>query len=177
MTVNAQSAYPSGLRVTNGGSLLIEDSMVSANTISAMGMTSSNSDISVVLSSVPAIWTYSDSLIAADSVDISGGTLTLSGSEERQAYCGISNNRQTSIDLSNCQIDIRNVQYGLHVNAGTINLTNVSRAVFCTGSGALLTSQNPAFHANQVNASDCSIYAQTGSDRQSRGRPCVHDSV
>lgn len=163
-TVNAQSAYPSGLQVTNGGSLLIEDSTVGANTISTTCLTSSNSDISVVLNSVPAAWTYNDSLIAADSVDISGGTLTLAGSEKKPAYNAIFNNGQTSINLSGCQIDIRNVQYGLHVNAGTINLTDVSGAVFCTESGTLLTSQNPAFHANEVNALGCSIYAQTGSD-------------
>lgn len=166
VTVNAQSDYPSGLSVTNSGSLLIEDSTVNTNSISATGITSNNSDISVSLSSVPANWTYSDSLIAADSVNISGGTLTLSGSAERPAYCGIFNNKgsSASIDLRSCRIDIRNVKYGLHVNLGTINLTNIQGAVFCTESGTLLNSHNPAFHANRLNASECSIYAQTGED-------------
>lgn len=164
VTVSAQSAYPSGLLVTNEGSLLIESSTVRASTISAAGLTSRDSDISVVLSSVPESWTYKDSLITAGSVNVSGGTLTLSGSEERPAYQAVSNHKQTSIDLTDCRIDIRNVEYGLHVNAGTINLTNVQGAVFCSDTGTYLYSGNPAFHANSLNASGCSVYAQTGMD-------------
>ena len=164
VTVNTRANYPDGLLVTNSGTLLIENSKVSANTISATGLTSTDSDISVVLDSLPDTWTYSVSLITAHSVDISGGSLTLAGSEENPAYNAISNDNQTSIDLSGCQMDIRNVQYGLSVNAGTINLTDVSGVIFCTESGTLLTSGNAAFHANNVNSSDCSIYAQTGSN-------------
>ncbi|WP_325198988.1 InlB B-repeat-containing protein [Oscillibacter sp.] len=162
VTVNVQSAYPSGLLVTNDGSLLIEDSTVRANTISAKGLTASGSDISVVSDSLPAGWTYAVSLLAADGVDISGGSLTLSGPENDPAYCGVFNNAQTSVDLTDCRIDIRNVENGIHVNAGTINLANVQGTVLCSEPGTSLYSQNPAFHANNVNASGCSIYAQTG---------------
>ncbi len=48
VTVNAQAVFPSGLSVTNGGSLLIESSEVSANTIRATGLTARDSDISVI---------------------------------------------------------------------------------------------------------------------------------
>ena len=167
VAVDAQAVFPSGLSVTNGGSLLIENSEVSANTIRATSLTARDSDISVILRSLPDIWTYAVSLVAADSIDISGGSLTLAGPAEKPAYTAISNNRQTTIDLSGCQIDIRNVEYGLQVIAGTINLTDVSGAAFCTEESIYNTSINnssPAFSANEVNSSGCSIYAQTGSD-------------
>ena len=162
VSVTAQSAYPSGLLVANDGSLLIEDSTVHANTISAKDLTASGSDISVVSDSFPAGWTYAVSLLAADGVNISGGSLTLSGPENDPAYCGVFNNAQTSVDLTDCRIDVRNVENGIHVNAGTINLTNVQGTVLCSDPGTYLYSHNPAFHANNVNASGCSIYAQTG---------------
>lgn len=162
VSVTAQAAYPNGLNVANSGSLLVQNSAVRANTISAAGLTARDSDISVVSDSLPASWTYAVSLLAADSVDISGGSLTLSGPENDPVYCGIFNNAQTTVDLTDCRIDVRNVENGIHVNAGTINLTNVQGTVFCSDPGTYLYSHNPAFHANQTNASDCSIYAQTG---------------
>jgi len=155
-----------GIHLGSYGILSLENSTVSANRIYAHTLTAKDSQ----LTATTGYYGYAPYIIETKYFSFSGGKLIISGPEQKADYsCGVycTPNGDT-VTLSDCEIDIRNVDQGVCVSAGTLSLQNVTGTVFTTKSAPSNSIyQNAAFDGLRMDPEthkDCRIFAQTGQD-------------
>lgn len=154
-----------GINLTSSGTLSIENGTVQANRILVKTLDANNSQLTAFAEGGG----YSRKIIAADNFTFTGGKLTVYGPEglnNHAVYSG-SYDGGTHISLSNCEIDIHDVEQGIRIVTGDIHLDNVTGTVLTAKSSASNSIyENNAFDdVSEGTCTNCHIFAQTGKAR------------